>query len=103
MTKWEEFNKSIKTQKNCQQFHKRYNDAKGQTQESINNFTTQEWNMYLKAMEEKAEQEIKEQQENIQQVTQQNAMLVTMMQEHQKKIEKLMSTIKALLDKMTGA
>ena len=45
----------------------------------------------------------KKHQEHIQQVTNQNAMLVTMVQEHQKKIEKLMSTIKALLDKMTGA
>ena len=57
--------------------------------------------MYLKAIKAKAEQERKEQQEHIQQVTHQNAMLVTMVQEQQKKIEELMSTSKTLLDKMT--
>ena len=59
--------------------------------------------MYLKAMEANAEQEIKEQQEHIHQVISQNALLVTMVQEQQKKIEELMSTSKTLLDKMTGA
>ena len=110
MTKWEEFNKNTKTWKNCQQFFeeaymacKRDNEAKVQPQESINNVTTQEWSMYLKAMEVKAKQQRKEQHEHIQQITNQNAMLVTMVQEQQKKIEELMSTSKTLLDKMTGA
>ena len=51
-TKWEESNKNTKTWKNCQKLfkeayiaHKRYNDAKGQTQVSINNVGTKEWNM----------------------------------------------------------
>ena len=59
--------------------------------------------MYIKATEGKTEQEQKEQQEYIQQVTNQNAMLVRMVQEQQKKIEELMSASKTLLDKMTGA
>ena len=74
--------------KNCQHFFKEayiaykwYNEGKRQTQESINNVTTKEWKMYIEAMEVKAEQERKEQQEHIQQVTNQNAMLVTMVQE----------------------
>ena len=39
---------------------KQYNDAKGQTQESINNVVAKEWNMYLDAMETKATQDRKE-------------------------------------------
>ena len=82
MTKWDKSNENTKTWKNYQKFFeeayiacKRYN---GQTQESIKNVVTKEWNMYIEAMEAKVEQEQKERQEHIQQVTNQNAMLFTM-------------------------
>ena len=51
----------------------------------------------------KAEQEQKEQQEHIQQVTNQNVTLINMAQEPQKKLEELMSASNTLLDKMIGA
>ena len=46
--------------------------------------------MYLEATEAKAELERKKHEEHIQQVTNQNAMLVTIVQEQQKKFEELM-------------
>ena len=87
MTKWKETSDNTKTWQNCQQFskeaniaRKRYNKAKGQTQETMNNVMVNAWNMYLEAMKAWATQEQKEQQEHIQQVTNQNATLVTMVQ-----------------------
>ena len=59
--------------------------------------------MYLKAMEAKVEQEKKEQQEHIQKVASQNAMLAIMAQEQHKKFEELKSNSKTLLDKMKDA
>ena len=59
-----------------------------------------EWNIYLNITEAKATKEQKEQQEHIQQVTNQNATLVTMIQEPQKKLKELMTTSKNLLEKM---
>ena len=72
---------------------------KGQTQESINNVMAKELNVNLDTMEAKATLEKKEQQEHIQQVTNHNATLVTMVQEKQRKIEKLMTTSKNLFEK----
>ena len=62
----------------CQKFfkenfiaQKQYNNAQGQMQERMNNVMTKEWNMYLNAIDAKAAQERKEQQEHIKQVTNQ--------------------------------
>ena len=74
--------------------HKQYNEAKGQTQESINNVTTEEWKMFINNMEVNAEQEQKEQQEHIQQVTNQNSMLVNMVQEQQKRLRSSFQPVK---------
>ena len=59
---------------------------------------TDEWHLYLKAMEAKVTQGMKEQEEHIQQVTQQNTMMI---HEQQKKIEELMTTSKSLISKLT--
>ena len=80
---------------------KGYIEAKGSTKESINKIMTANWNLYLKVMEAKATQDKKEQEEHIQEVAQQNATLITVVQEQQKKIEELMTTHKNLLNKMT--
>ena len=81
MTKWEEVNDNRKTQKQCQQFfkevniaQKQYIKAKWSMQESINKVVTDEWYSYIKAIELKAMQDRKEQEEYIQQVTHQNTM-----------------------------
>ena len=60
-----------------------------------------DWDLYLEAMDAKATQGRKEQEEHIQHVTQQNATLITMVQEQQKNIEELMITSKNLI-KMTA-
>ena len=53
--------------------------------------------LYFEAME------VKVTQDKIQQVTQQNAKLMTLVHEQQKKIEELMNTSKNLIKKMTGS
>ena len=74
--------------------------AKRHTQDSVNKRMTTEWNLCLDTMKAKATQEQKEQQEHIQQVTHQNATLVAMIQEQQKKIKQLITASKNLLEKM---
>ena len=92
MVKWKDTKDNTKTWQVCEQFfekayiaRKRYNKAKRQTQESINNFMTNEWNMYLEATEAKAMHGQKAQQEHIQHVTNWNVNLITMVQEQQQK------------------
>ena len=83
---------------NCK---KKYIEKKGSKQESINKVVTDEWHLYLKVMEAKVTQNRKEQKEHVQKVTQQNAMLITMIYKQQKKIEKQMTASKSLMTKMT--
>ena len=94
ITKWEETNNNSKTLHQCQQFfedayiaRKRYIKTKGSIKESINKIMTADWNLYLEALEAELTQDKKEQEEHIQQVIQQNATLITMVQEQQKKLE----------------
>ena len=60
------------------------NDANGQTNESMSKFTEADFNTYLNAIETKSTQENKEHNEHIQQVTEQNATLLALVQEQQK-------------------
>ena len=99
MTRWEETNNNSKTWKQGQQFFKeayiariRYIEAKGSTQESINKVVMNEWHLYIKAIEPKAMQDKKGQEEHIQQVTQENATLINIIHEQQNKIEEMMVT-----------
>ena len=63
---------------------------------------SKKWQVHIEALEAKAMQDKKEQEEHIQQVTKQNTTLIEMSQDHQKKIEELMSTNKTLINQMTG-
>ena len=59
------------------------------------------WNLYLEEMEAKAPQDEKEQEKHIKLVSQQNATLITMIQDQQKKTKELMT--KNLINKVTRA
>ena len=65
---------------------KRYNNAKGQTEDNTNKFTEKVWNLYMKALEA---QTAGEKNEHIQQVRQHNPTLMAMVQAQQKKIDEL--------------
>ena len=75
--------------------------AKGQKQENINKIAEVDLQRYLAAMETKTEQYTKEHNKNIEQVTDQNATLLSLVQEHQKKIEDLILQSKILMEAMT--
>ena len=79
---------------------KRYINAKGQPNNSINKITEANLNMYLAAIDTKSAQENKEHKEHIQQVTEQNAILLALVQEQQKKIKGLMKQSKNLIKAM---
>ena len=104
MTIWEETKINSKTWKQCQQFfeevdiaRKRYIQVKGSAQESINKVVMEKCHLHLNAMETKAMQDRKQQEEHVQLVTQQNTTLMTMIQQKQKTSEELMTTSKSLL------
>ena len=110
MTKWEETHNNRKMWNQCQSFfeeayiaRKRYIEAKASTQESINKVASNEWQVYIEALEVKATQDKKEQEEHIKQVTQQNTTLIQMIQDQQKKIEELMATSNTLIHQMKGS
>ena len=78
MTKWEKLQDNDKTWNKCQKFfegayiaRKRYNDAKGQTPDSISKITETKFQS----------QDKKEHNKHIQQVTEQNATLLSLVQE----------------------
>ena len=85
MTTWEETQDKKKTWPKCQTFfeaayiaRKRLNNAKEQPNKSINKTTEADLNMYLTTMDAKSAQEIKEHNEHIQQVMDQNATLLAL-------------------------
>ena len=78
------------------------NDTKRQTKESINKITEAELYMYLGIMDAKTTQDKKERIKHIQQVTEQNATLLSLEQEKQKMIEELMMQSKILIKAMTN-
>ena len=59
-----------------------------------------EWNFYIEAMEAPAQQDKKEKNEHMQEVTQQNA-LMTLVQAQQQKIKELVTQSKNLIYAMT--
>ena len=71
-------------------------------QNEVHRRAMDEWHLYLEAMEAKATKDRKEQEENVQQVTQQNATLINMIQQQQKTIGELITTSKSLMNKMAG-
>ena len=98
-----------KTWTQCQSFfeeaciaRKRYIEAKASTKESINKVESNKWQVYIKALEAKATQDKKEQEEHVQQVTQQNT-LIQMIQDQQRKIEELMATSNTLIHQIKGS
>ena len=73
------------------------NEVKDQSNESMNKITKAKLSMYPKAIKMKTTQENKECNEHIQQVMEQNATLINLVQYQQKKIEELMKQNKELL------
>ena len=97
MTDWEEILDNKKTWSKCQQFiedayiaRKHSMDAKEQKQEDINKITEEDLHMYLAAIKVKTEEDTKEHDEHIKQVTEKNAALLALVQEQQKKIKNLL-------------
>ena len=87
MTKWEEINNNDKIWLKCQQFfadvyiaRKWYSEAKGQTQDSISEIMDPDLKLYLETMEAKARWDKNKQQEHMQHITKQNAILITLVQ-----------------------
>ena len=92
MTTWEEFLDNEKQSK-CQQFFenayiakKLYTDAKGPKKENVSKIKEADLHIYLAAIDTTTEQETKEHDEHIKQVTEQNAILLSLVQDEQKKI-----------------
>ena len=88
MMTWKDMQDTDKMWAKCQAFfeatyvgRKCYNDAKGQTKKSMNVFTEADLVMYLEVIEMKTMQENMEWDEHIQQVMEQNATLMNLVQD----------------------
>ena len=91
----------------CQQFfenvyitRKHHMDAEGQKQKNNTKIAEAYLHMYLVAMEAKMEQDPKEHDEHIKQFTEQNVILLELVQEQQKKIEDILMQSKTLMEAM---
>ena len=100
MKTWKETWDNKKMWIKCQTFFeaayipkKWYMDAKDQTSESMNKSTEADFNMYLDAIEMKATQENKEHSEHVQHITEQNAMLMALVNEQLKQTKELLEAM----------
>ena len=105
MAKWEEINNNSKTWTQCQYFLRRHTLQEKDTSRQKNHTGKhqQDHDERLKPIPCcNRGKDRKKQAEHVQQVTQQNVTLITMVQEQQQEIEELMTPSKTLMTKMMG-
>ena len=105
MAKWEEINNNSKTWTQCQYFLRRHTLQEKDTSRQKNHTGKhqQDHDERLKPIPCcNRGKDRKKQAEHVQQVTQQNVTLITMVQEQQQEIEELMTPSNTLMTKMMG-